>query len=82
LPQERILIVDSDRSVLGMAAGALRPLGYVVVVATSVRDATSAVGREGFDLVIASETVPDLDVATLVETSRGVNPNARAVIMT
>ncbi len=82
MPLERILIVDSDRSVLAMAVGALRPLGYDVVVAASVVDATAAAGRESFDLVVAGETVPDLDVAALVETSRSVNPNAKAVIMT
>jgi signal transduction histidine kinase/CheY-like chemotaxis protein len=76
------LIVDNDQSVLTMAAGALRPLGFVVVVATSVRDATAAAGSESFDLVVAGESVPDIDVDALVQTSRGVNPNVRAVIMT
>jgi signal transduction histidine kinase len=42
----------------------------------------AAAGSESFDLVVAGETVPDLDVDALVQTSRGVNPDVRAVIMT
>lgn len=82
MPQEKILIVDDDRSIVSQVADALRPLGYLVEVAATVHDAMAAAGRESFDLVMVGETVPNLDIATLVETSRSVNPNARAVIMT
>ncbi len=82
MPQERILIVDNERSVLNTAADALRALGYVVVVAESAQDAMAIAGRETFDLVMAGDTLPDLNAAALVEQSRSLNPNASAVIMT
>jgi PleD family two-component response regulator len=82
LPEERILIVDNERSVLSMAADALRALGYLVVVAESGQDAMAIVGRERFDLVMAGETLPDLDAAALIQRTRSVNPNTRAIIMT
>ena len=81
MPQERILIVDNERSVLNAAADALRALGYVVVVAESAQDAMAIAGRETFDLVMAGDTLPDLNPAALVEQSRTLNPNASAVIM-
>jgi signal transduction histidine kinase len=82
LPEERILIVDNDRSVLGMAADTLRALGYLVVAVESGRDAMSIVGRERFDLVMAGEALPDIDAAALIQRSRGVNPDTSAIIMT
>jgi len=82
LPEERILIVDNDQSVLGMAADTLRALGYLVVAVESGQDAMSIVGRERFDLVMAGEALPDLDAAALIQRSRGVNPNTSAIIMT
>ena len=82
MPEERILIVDNERSVLSMAADALRALGYLVVVAESGQDAMAIVGRERFDLVMAGETLPDLDAAALIQRTRSVNPNTSAIIMT
>lgn len=82
MPQERILIVDNERSVLNVATDALRGLGYVVVVAESARDAMAIAGHESFDLVMASDTVPHLDAAALLRLSHSLNPNAGAVTMT
>ncbi|MDM7998995.1 MAG: GAF domain-containing protein [Dehalococcoidia bacterium] len=82
MPQDRILIVDDDPSVLAAAAGALRDLGYIVAVADSAQDAMAIVSRESFDLVMVGDTVPDLDAAALVQQARCLNPNASAVTMT
>lgn len=82
MPEERVLIVDDDRSLLSTAADALRARGYLVVTADSAPDAMATVEREAFDLVIASEKLADLDAATLIQRSRGVNPDSRVIIIT
>lgn len=82
MPQERILIVDNERSVLNMAAEALRALGYAVIVAGSGQEAMSVAGSERFDLVMLSDTLPGLDAAALIQQMRSLNPDVGAVTMT
>jgi signal transduction histidine kinase len=81
LPQERILIVDNDRSILNMAADALQRLGYLVRIAGSGHEAMAFVGREGFDLVMVDESFPDFDATALIQLARGVNPYTSAILM-
>lgn len=81
MPQERILIVDNDRSILNMAADALQRLGYLVRIAGSGHEAMAFVGREGFDLVMVDESFPDFDATALIQLARGVNPYTSAILM-
>ena len=82
MPQERILIVDNERSVLSVATDVLRAHGYAVVAAETAQDAMDIARRESFDLVMVGDTVPDLDAVALIQQSRSLNPNASAVTMT
>lgn len=82
MPEEKILVVDNEPDILNMATGVLGRLGYAVKVAISGRDAMATLERERFDLVLASDALPDLDGSAVIQRARDVNPDVSTVVLT
>ncbi|HZT45867.1 MAG TPA: response regulator transcription factor [Gaiellaceae bacterium] len=59
--QQRILVVDDERSIVDAVATALRYEGYDVEEVLSGRDALAAVARREPDLIVLDWMLPDLE---------------------
>jgi len=60
-PQQRILVVDDEPSIVDAVATALRYEGYDVEEALNGRDALAAVARREPDLIVLDWMLPDLE---------------------
>ncbi|MGH7415497.1 MAG: response regulator [Candidatus Rokuibacteriota bacterium] len=60
-------MVESDTTVVGSLASALRIAGHVVDTATTRADAVALMGRHRYGLVISNLRMPYLDGPTLYE---------------
>lgn len=81
---ERILLVDDDKTLVELGAEMLSDLGYRVTGLTSGQDALQLLTAESeaFDLVITDQTMPELTGKELILQLRKTNPDIRTVIMT
>ncbi|HVR12409.1 MAG TPA: response regulator, partial [Gaiellaceae bacterium] len=60
-PEQRILVVDDEQSIVDAVATALRYEGYQVEEAYNGRDALDAVARFEPDLVVLDWMLPDIE---------------------
>ncbi len=81
--QERILVVEDDPQVRGVAVRLLRSLGYRVAEAGSAEQAVEALGRgDSLDLVITDVRMPVIQGPDLVRALRARHPGLRVLFMT
>lgn len=59
--EQRVLVVDDDREIRGLVAGALRRDGYTVVEAGDGPEALAVASRLRPDLVVLDMTLPGMD---------------------
>lgn len=59
--EQRVLVVDDDREIRGLVAGALRRDGYTVVEAGDGQEALEVAVRLVPDLVLLDMTLPGMD---------------------
>jgi len=80
----RLLLVDDDEAVLGIAMEYLRRVGFDVRGAVSAREARAAMEEvpEGFDAVVIDWTLPDLSGRELVNAVRSAHPQTAILIST
>ncbi len=78
--QGTLLLVDDDRHMLGSMAEWLRQQGYATDTAATLGEATAAVDRKAYDLVLADIRLGDADGFDLLAHCRKTRP-ATAVIM-
>jgi len=60
-PQKRVLIVDDDAPVRGMARKVLEPLGCICDEAQDAAAALAACAQQSFDLLLLDLNLPDMD---------------------
>ncbi len=60
-PQPRILVVDDEPYITDLLGAALRFEGFAVEVASTATEATAAVQRDSYDLVLLDVMLPDAD---------------------
>jgi PAS domain S-box-containing protein len=82
--QERILLVEDDRAVRGLARAMLESLGHQVVEAASGEEALRlfSSGDAGFQLVITDVAMPRMDGPELLRRLRATHPGVKALFLT
>jgi diguanylate cyclase (GGDEF)-like protein len=78
---ERLLIVDDDRMLSGMAAKTLRHAGFVVNVADSGEAALERFAEQSYDLVLLDVMMPGLDGYEVCQRMRAMPRGARVPIL-
>ncbi len=78
----RLLLVDDEKPVLGIAAGMLERLGYEVVSAESGSEALEIFGREhhGLDAVILDLSMPGMSGLEVFERMKEDDPGVRVLL--
>lgn len=78
----RILLVDDEKPVLGIAAGMLERLGYEVTSAESASEAMELFGRAhgNFAAVILDLSMPGMSGLEVYEKMRALNPEVRVLL--
>jgi signal transduction histidine kinase len=78
----RILLVDDEKSVLGIAAGMLERLGYEVTSAESASEAIELFERThgDFAAVILDLSMPGMSGLEVYEKMRAINPGVRVLL--
>jgi two-component system nitrogen regulation response regulator GlnG len=77
---KRILVVDDDEGVAWVIRKTLEPLGYEVVVKTTIRAGLKALDR--FNLILLDLILPDGNGIEALQEIRVFNPNALVIIVT
>lgn len=72
--RQRILVVDDDNDVRGVAAQMIEEIGYQVVAAASGTEALTEFGRASFDLVLTDVVMPGMSGVDLARRIRAVAP--------
>ncbi|MES3094643.1 response regulator [Sphingomonas aerolata] len=72
--RQRILVVDDDNDVRGVAAQMIEEIGYQVVAAASGSEALTEFGRASFDLVLTDVVMPGMSGVDLARRIRAVAP--------
>ncbi len=72
--RQRILVVDDDNDVRGVAAQMIEEIGYQVVAAASGSEALTEFGRSSFDLVLTDVVMPGMSGVDLARRIRAVAP--------
>jgi PAS domain S-box-containing protein len=82
--QGRILFVDDEEMLVGLAQLQLERLGYEVVAHTTSLEALEAFRADpyGFALVITDQTMPAMTGATLIEELRHIRPDIPIILCT
>jgi DNA-binding response OmpR family regulator len=78
----KLLLVEDDRATYTALRGILSLRGWDVTVATTIADATLAVGQGATDAVILDLMLPDGDGTSLLETIRRKSPGATVIVTT
>jgi DNA-binding NtrC family response regulator len=79
---ETILVVDDDRNILKLLEVTLRSWGFNVLSAESGREALEAIKKNGVDLVISDQSMPEMDGIELLGEARLAGMNVPFVILT
>jgi DNA-binding NtrC family response regulator len=80
--QGTILLVDDDRQVLASMADWLRDQGYSTDTASTLSEATAAVSRKTFDLVLADIRLGNEDGFDLLAHCRKNYPGISVIMIT
>jgi signal transduction histidine kinase/ActR/RegA family two-component response regulator len=80
----RLLLVDDDKGALAAMARVLREAGFTVCAADSAEEGLAAYfgAPEGFDLILADQSMPGQSGMDMLGRILGHDPQARAVIVT
>jgi two-component system response regulator AtoC len=78
----RILVADDEPGLRGYVAEALAGDGHTVAQAADGVEATQALAREGFDLLITDLTMPRLDGMALLRHARSEQPDLEVIVLT
>jgi PAS domain S-box-containing protein len=86
LPQgnERVLLIDDDKTVAGMVEQMLKSLGYKVVVKTDSQNALDSFKNNpnAFDIVLSDQVMPNLTGINLAEKLLEIRKDIPIIIMT
>ncbi len=77
-----ILIVDDDKSLLGIFKTALLAEGYRCETAATVESAIELINKNPFDIMITDIKMPDLTGFELTEKAKKIRPDMSVIIMT
>jgi len=79
---ERILVVDDEESIAGMAKSMVERLGYAATSATSSAEALAIFHKDpdGFDLVVTDQTMPEVTGEQLAKSLWKVQPNLPVIL--
>lgn len=79
---EKILLVEDEELIRGLAARALRERGYAVVEARTAEEALDLFARAGggFDLVFSDVVLPGMSGVQLADTLLAENPESRILL--
>jgi response regulator RpfG family c-di-GMP phosphodiesterase len=78
----RILCVDDEPSILSALKRVFRPLGYIVLTATSGREGLALLENEPVDLVISDMRMPEMDGAQFLEQVFARAPATKRILLT
>jgi DNA-binding response OmpR family regulator len=82
MPVTRLLYVEDDEDHRDLLAAFLGASGFQVTTATTAAEASSALERDDFDLLLADVTLPDQDGWRVAELARVRQPGMRIVMLT
>lgn len=80
--QVKILVIDDEASVRGVLNEVLSSEGYRVTEAASAEDALTALGSEGYDVLISDIRLPGLSGMQLLQRVKGMGIPSEVIIMT
>ncbi|MEW6321004.1 MAG: response regulator [Acidobacteriota bacterium] len=78
----RILVVDDERDIVDLLAGACTQDGHETTACTRSADAIAALERQSFDLLITDLAMPAPDGLELVRLARRRDPQLLALVIT
>ncbi len=81
---ERILVIDDELLLLGLAESMLERLGYVVTICENSLEALAIFKAQAdlFDLVITDQTMPDMTGIDLAKNILQIRPNIPVILCT
>jgi DNA-binding response OmpR family regulator len=80
-PAPRILVVDDEPSILGLARAILEPQGYRVSTAGDGREALRELAGGRYDLVLTDIVMPDMEGIELLRRLRSQRTGVPVVVM-
>ncbi len=80
--KRNILIVEDDEIFLKPLVKNIERAGYRVATTGNVKEATSLLKKEDFDLVITDKKLPDMDGVEFVKYIKAENPDLAVIMMT
>ena len=81
MPQERILIVDDEKNIVGSLQGILLDEGYDVSIAGDGLDALDMIQTDPPDLLLLDIWLPGMDGIEVLKTVKTYHPNIEVLIM-
>ena len=81
-PNDRILVVDDDRTVAGALEVILADHGYVVETAATVNEANARLRARHFNLVLTDLRLPDASGIDLLSQIKSEEPETEVILMT
>jgi len=82
MTNNRVLVVDDDRSVSRLVAAILRDRGYIVDVANDGRSALNLVAENPYILAVLDYQMPDMDGVELFQRARETQPDLLGIFLT
>lgn len=77
---KKILIVDDEKRVSDLYARVFSGEGFLVKNAVSAREATWALIRENFDMILLDIKMPEVDGRLMYEIARDYNPKIKVIV--
>src|SRR5215470_17378084 len=78
----KVLVIDDDPAMLGLAKFHLLEKSYEVVTASTGEEGIQLVRKTGFDLVLTDFNLPDLDGIELVKLIKEASPETEIIMIT
>ena len=81
---ERILVIDDEKTIIGILKTILERLGYKVTGTTDITEAldTFRSDPDGFDLIITDQTMPQMTGTELAEEALKIRPDIPIILCT
>jgi two-component system, cell cycle sensor histidine kinase and response regulator CckA len=83
-PRMRVLVVDDEPAIVGIARQALTTAGHAVTAVTSAREALEILTRDpgAFDVILTDQSMPDVTGTSLIAEAKAILPSVICVLMT
>lgn len=81
-PEERILLLDDEESIVELLTGYLRGRGYACEACTSPFDALDLLRRETFALLLCDLKMPKMSGIEVLRQAREIDPNLSVIVVT